>query len=63
VTEAGGWIILGCDKGATDQDIRMVCKSNDATGVGCDHIHDNGAEDTIVRLPESVSFFIHHTID
>ncbi|TDL21134.1 hypothetical protein BD410DRAFT_868623 [Rickenella mellea] len=53
ITPAAGWEILGCDPNALSQDIRLVCKSSDAPSVGCDHLYENGAENTIVRLPEN----------
>ncbi|KAJ8518273.1 hypothetical protein ONZ45_g4617 [Pleurotus djamor] len=54
ITQAGGWMILDCDKTKTEQDIRLVCKSDDAQGAGCDLLDQNGgAEGKIVRLPES----------
>ena len=34
-----------------DQDIRLVCMHDDAS---CEHLLEGGAENTIVRLPESV---------
>jgi hypothetical protein len=42
---------MGCN-GTTvdDQDIRLVCTSDDAA---CDHIYQGGAVGTVVRLPES----------
>jgi len=51
ITAAGGWHILGCDANATVQDIRIVCQSTDETEAGCDHITQNGAVGTLVRLP------------
>ncbi|TDL13689.1 hypothetical protein BD410DRAFT_872165, partial [Rickenella mellea] len=53
ITPAAGWEILGCDPNAISQDIRLICKSSDASSVGCDHLYQNGAENTIVRLPEN----------
>ena len=48
-------MILGCDKDALAQDIRLVCQSDDANA-GCDHLYQNiGATGKIVRLPENVS--------
>jgi hypothetical protein len=51
VTNAAGWQILDCDaKSANPQDIRLVCTDPKA---GCDSLFKGGAEDTIVRLPNS----------
>lgn len=33
--------------------IRIICTGDDAS---CDHLHQNGAKDTLVRLPETVRF-------
>jgi hypothetical protein len=54
LTEAGGWIIMGCNENPMTQPIRAVCKSTDAQAVGCDHITQNGADGTVVRLPPGV---------
>jgi hypothetical protein len=54
ITTAGGWEILGCSPDASTQDIRIVCKNTDETEAGCDHITQNGAVGTLVRLPENV---------
>ena len=51
ITPAAGWQILSCDPNGMDQDIRLVCMHDDAS---CDHLLEGGAENTIVRLPESV---------
>ena len=50
LTTAAGWEILDCDGSTADQDIRLVC-SDDSKG--CDHLHQNGAAGTRVRLPTS----------
>lgn len=50
ITPAAGWQILSCDPNGMDQDIRLVCMHDDAS---CDHLLEGGAENTIVRLPES----------
>ncbi|TDL21133.1 hypothetical protein BD410DRAFT_750102 [Rickenella mellea] len=52
ITTAAGWEILGCDPNAESSDIRLVCKSSDTAGAGCDHLYQNGAANTIVRLPQ-----------
>lgn len=53
LTEAGGWKILNCDPNTMDQDIRLVCMQ-DTTGL-CAHLYQNGAADTLVRLPQNCS--------
>lgn len=54
ITEAAGWMILDCDPNKMDQDIRLVCKSHDTAGAGCDHLSkDMSPEGKIVRLPNS----------
>ncbi|KAH9920543.1 uncharacterized protein BXZ73DRAFT_104669 [Epithele typhae] len=50
ITTAAGWEILDCNATATNQDIRLVCADESA---GCDHLAQNGAAGTIVRLPKS----------
>jgi hypothetical protein len=53
ITSAAGWEILGCDPNSSQpQDIRLVCTNPSA---GCSQLFQGGAEDTIVRLPESCS--------
>lgn len=56
ITPAAGWVVLDCDPHALVQDIRLVCKGDDAEGAGCNHLF-NGVDpvDKYVRLPESVS--------
>jgi len=55
ITTAAGWTILGCDKNALAQDIRLVCNSDDTVAAGCSHLYqDIGATGKIVRLPENV---------
>ncbi|KAI5116444.1 hypothetical protein M0805_008631 [Coniferiporia weirii] len=49
ITTAAGWEILNCSSNVSTQDIRLVCSGDDAS---CVHIFQNGAEHTIVRLPE-----------
>ncbi|PFH48172.1 hypothetical protein AMATHDRAFT_66125 [Amanita thiersii Skay4041] len=50
ITTAAGWEILGCDGTTLEQDIRLVCSDSSK----CNHLFkDTGAENTIVRLPES----------
>ncbi|PIL30042.1 hypothetical protein GSI_07954 [Ganoderma sinense ZZ0214-1] len=51
LTSAGGWTILDCNATAADQDIRVVCHDPSQ----CDHVFQNGAENTVVRLPNNCS--------
>jgi len=54
ITEAAGWMIMDCDKDKMDQDIRLVCKSDNTAEAGCDHLSKNGSpEGKIIRLPDS----------
>ncbi|KAF4581481.1 hypothetical protein EYR40_009767 [Pleurotus pulmonarius] len=54
ITPAAGWVILDCDPHSLDQEVRLVCASDDADDSGCNHIFDHGGpEDKLVRLPES----------
>ncbi|KAJ8689947.1 hypothetical protein PTI98_012799 [Pleurotus ostreatus] len=54
VTPAAGWVILDCDPNILEQDIRLVCSSDDDTEAGCNHLfHGHGPVNKIVRLPES----------
>ncbi|KAM5537469.1 hypothetical protein V8D89_008796, partial [Ganoderma adspersum] len=48
VTPVGGWTILDCDGTAANQEIRLVCHDSSK----CDHLYLNGAENTLVRLPD-----------
>ncbi|KLO17568.1 hypothetical protein SCHPADRAFT_160751 [Schizopora paradoxa] len=49
ITTAAGWQILNCTDSTNTQTIRLVCADK---SLGCDHIFQNGAQDTIVRLPD-----------
>jgi hypothetical protein len=52
VTGAAGWEIINCHPDKTEQEIQLVCISPLGK---CGHLFDNGgAEDKIIRLPESV---------
>ncbi|TFY62936.1 hypothetical protein EVG20_g6519 [Dentipellis fragilis] len=53
ITEAAGWKILDCDPNGMNQTIRMVCMNADSQSAGCDHVMQNGAEHTLVRMPKS----------
>ncbi|KAI0364910.1 hypothetical protein BV20DRAFT_973864 [Pilatotrama ljubarskyi] len=50
ITSAAGWMIMDCDPNVSDQDIRLVCSDPDK---GCDHIYQNSAAGTLVRLPKT----------
>ncbi|TFK47998.1 hypothetical protein OE88DRAFT_1738119 [Heliocybe sulcata] len=50
ITTAAGWQILNCDQNTTQQDIRLVCMNETAS---CNHLFQDGAENTLVRLPEN----------
>ncbi|KAJ8507727.1 hypothetical protein ONZ45_g9934 [Pleurotus djamor] len=53
ITPAAGWVILDCDPNTLDQDIRLVCESDDEAS-GCHNVFDHaGPVNKIVRLPES----------
>lgn len=45
-------MVLDCDADSMSQDIRIVCM--DETPGGCSHLYNDGAVDTLVRLPQSV---------
>ncbi|KAH9920541.1 uncharacterized protein BXZ73DRAFT_104667 [Epithele typhae] len=49
LTEASGWVVLDCDTNAKDQDIRVACGDPERY---CDHVFENGVENTLVRLPQ-----------
>lgn len=51
LTTAGGWTILDCNSTSADQEIRLVCHDPSK----CNHLYLNGAENTVVRLPDGVS--------
>ncbi|KAK7049943.1 hypothetical protein VNI00_005373 [Paramarasmius palmivorus] len=53
ITTAAGWEILDCSADKLNQDIRLVCQSEDTEAAGCSHLYNEGAENKIVRLPES----------
>ncbi|KAJ8520789.1 hypothetical protein ONZ45_g2437 [Pleurotus djamor] len=56
ITPAAGWVILDCDPHAMEQDIRLVCSSDDHEAAGCNHVFDNGGPvHKAVRLPENCS--------
>ncbi|KAF8502608.1 hypothetical protein F5888DRAFT_1607712 [Russula emetica] len=52
ITPAAGWqIMTKCNPTSSKQDIQLMCKDNNPD---CNHLfQDNGAVNTIVRLPES----------
>ncbi|KAI8969672.1 hypothetical protein BD414DRAFT_428107 [Trametes punicea] len=49
ITPAAGWMMLDCDPNTSNQDIRLVCEDPDK---GCDHLYQNSAAGTLVRLPQ-----------
>lgn len=51
ITLAAGWEILNCSSSTSAQTIRLVCTGDEES---CNHLLDNGAENTIVRLPSNV---------
>ncbi|KAM5537487.1 hypothetical protein V8D89_008814 [Ganoderma adspersum] len=51
LTPAGGWTIVDCNATSADQEIRLVCSDPSK----CDHLHLNGAQNTVVRLPDDCS--------
>ncbi|KLO17560.1 hypothetical protein SCHPADRAFT_159958 [Schizopora paradoxa] len=50
ITVAAGWQVLDCAAGENDQTIRMVCIDE---SLGCNHLFQDGAVDTVVRLPQN----------
>ena len=53
ITPAAGWHILDCDPNSLGQQtIRLVCESKDEEAAGCNAIHEGGAENTVVRMPD-----------
>ncbi|ETW82123.1 hypothetical protein HETIRDRAFT_236542, partial [Heterobasidion irregulare TC 32-1] len=50
ITPVAGWHILDCNPDETKQDILLVCLDDNAE---CNHIINSGAQDIIVRLPQS----------
>ncbi|KAL0949219.1 hypothetical protein HGRIS_009299 [Hohenbuehelia grisea] len=54
ITAAAGWVVLDCDPHSMVQQIRLVCKSDNAEAAGCNHVFEHGgAIDKLVRLPEN----------
>ncbi|EJD01945.1 uncharacterized protein FOMMEDRAFT_168526 [Fomitiporia mediterranea MF3/22] len=49
ISTAAGWEVFNCSANASAQDIRVVCSGDESV---CSHIFKDGAEHTIVRLPE-----------
>ncbi|KLO17580.1 hypothetical protein SCHPADRAFT_936944 [Schizopora paradoxa] len=49
ITPAAGWKILNCTDSTNTQTIQLVCVDE---SLGCAHLFLEGAEDTVVRLPE-----------
>ena len=53
ITTAAGWDIIECDPYSVGpQDVRLVCTDRSKH---CDQLFEGGEENTIVKLPESVS--------
>ncbi|KLO17235.1 hypothetical protein SCHPADRAFT_178608 [Schizopora paradoxa] len=50
ITSAAGWSIANCTDTTNSQTIQIVCTNESK---GCGHIFQDGAQDTIVRLPEN----------
>ncbi|KLO17570.1 hypothetical protein SCHPADRAFT_161007 [Schizopora paradoxa] len=48
ITPIAGWHILNCSNNTNIQTIRLVCVDE---SLGCDHLFQNGAQHTVVRLP------------
>ncbi|KAI1787640.1 hypothetical protein LXA43DRAFT_1064188 [Ganoderma leucocontextum] len=49
LTEVAGWTVLDCDVDSSGQiNIRLACHDPSL----CDHLYLNGAENTVVRLPD-----------
>lgn len=55
ITTAAGWKILNCTTSTNSQTIQLICADESK---GCEHLFQQGAEHTIVRLPEDVRAFI-----
>ncbi|KAL4259221.1 hypothetical protein AB1N83_009650 [Pleurotus pulmonarius] len=55
ITPAAGWVVLDCDPHTLEQEIRLVCQSDDdLDDTACKHVFEHwGPQDKIVRLPES----------
>ncbi|KLO10486.1 hypothetical protein SCHPADRAFT_517251 [Schizopora paradoxa] len=49
ITPAAGWSILNCTSSTNTQTIQIVCTDE---SLGCGHLFQQGAENTIVRLPQ-----------
>ena len=55
ITSAAGWSIVNCTDTTNSQTIQIVCTDESKE---CGHLFQDGAQDTIIRLPESVSIVI-----
>ncbi|KLO17571.1 hypothetical protein SCHPADRAFT_160949 [Schizopora paradoxa] len=49
ITPTAGWQILNCTDSTNSQAIRLVCEDESK---GCAHLFQNGAQDTVIRLPD-----------
>ncbi len=55
ITPASGWVILGCDPNALEQNVRIVCQKDESDVNSCGHLFLSfGKSGKIVRLPETV---------
>ncbi|KAG8936087.1 hypothetical protein FRC02_004712 [Tulasnella sp. 418] len=50
ISEAAGWTVWNCERSPGSQEIRLACTGESEL---CAHVFQDGAVDTIVRLPES----------
>jgi len=55
ITPAASWELLDCpeDWSSGSRDVRLVCTVDDSALGGCDDLIEDGAENTLVRLPEN----------
>lgn len=60
ITPAAGWNVKGCSPDWSDgpHAVNMTCEGGPNQTQHCGHLFNGGAENTIVRLPESVSFIV-----
>ncbi|KLO12153.1 hypothetical protein SCHPADRAFT_941424 [Schizopora paradoxa] len=49
ITPAAGWTVLNCSSSTNTQTIQIACTDESKA---CSHLFQNGAENTIVRLPQ-----------
>ncbi|KAF9451431.1 hypothetical protein P691DRAFT_773101 [Macrolepiota fuliginosa MF-IS2] len=54
ITPASGWVILGCDPNALQQNVRIVCQADESDHQSCGNLfRELGKSGKIVRLPET----------